>query len=63
VHFLRIAHRDEVEAPITDWLREAYDVNVAPTLQSEPKRANPKQRKSVEERTASASRRKVERPK
>jgi hypothetical protein len=24
VHFLRITHRDEVEAPITDWLREAY---------------------------------------
>ena len=22
---LRITHRDEVEAPITDWLREAYD--------------------------------------
>ncbi len=30
VHILRITHRDEVEAPITDWLREAYDVNVAP---------------------------------
>lgn len=27
VHFLRITHRDEVEAPITDWLREAYDVS------------------------------------
>lgn len=26
VHFLRIQHRDEVEAPITDWLREAYDL-------------------------------------
>src|SRR5262245_12568143 len=25
VHFFRITHRDEVEAPITDWLREAYD--------------------------------------
>jgi hypothetical protein len=25
VHFLRITHRDEVEAPITDWLREAYE--------------------------------------
>jgi hypothetical protein len=24
-HFLRITHRDEVEPPITDWLREAYD--------------------------------------
>jgi hypothetical protein len=25
VNILRIRHRDEVEAPITDWLREAYD--------------------------------------
>ena len=25
VHMTRIAHRDEVEAPFTDWLREAYE--------------------------------------
>jgi hypothetical protein len=25
-HFIRITHRDEVEAPITEWLREAYDL-------------------------------------
>jgi len=25
VHIIRITHRDEVEAPITDWMREAYD--------------------------------------
>jgi hypothetical protein len=25
VHFIRITHRDEVESPITDWLREAYE--------------------------------------
>lgn len=25
VHFMLITHRDEVEAPVTDWLREAYD--------------------------------------
>jgi hypothetical protein len=24
-HFVRITHRDEVEAPFTDWLQEAYD--------------------------------------
>jgi hypothetical protein len=24
VHTIRITHRDEVEAPVTDWLREAY---------------------------------------
>lgn len=26
VHFIRITHRDEVEPPVTDWLREAYDL-------------------------------------
>ena len=26
---LRITHRDEVEAPITDWLREAYELSDA----------------------------------
>jgi len=25
VHFIHIRHRDEVEAPITNWLREAYE--------------------------------------
>jgi hypothetical protein len=29
VHFIRISHRDQVEAPITDWLREAYKVSEA----------------------------------
>ena len=24
-HMIRVQHRDEVEAPITDWLREAYE--------------------------------------
>jgi len=24
-HIIRVTHRDEVEAPLTDWLREAYD--------------------------------------
>jgi hypothetical protein len=26
VHIIQIRHRDEVEPPITDWLREAYDL-------------------------------------
>jgi hypothetical protein len=33
-HFLRISHRDEVEPPITDWLREAYDHPDAPPRNS-----------------------------
>jgi hypothetical protein len=26
-HIIHIRHRDEVEAPITDWLQEAYGVS------------------------------------
>src|SRR5262249_8022018 len=26
-HQIRVIHRDEVESPITDWLKEAYDVS------------------------------------
>jgi Mg-chelatase subunit ChlI len=33
-HVLHLRHRDEVESPITDWLREAY------LLQEQPKQAN-----------------------
>jgi hypothetical protein len=29
-NMIRIHHRDEVEAPITDWLREAYDLQDKP---------------------------------
>jgi hypothetical protein len=28
-HHVRIIHRDQVESPITEWLREAYDVSEA----------------------------------
>lgn len=28
-HIIRVTHRDEVEAPITDWLREAYELSDA----------------------------------
>lgn len=29
-HLIRIRHRDEVEPPLTDWLREAYGLQDAP---------------------------------
>jgi hypothetical protein len=32
VHFIPIRHRDEVEAPVTDWLREAYEFSHAPAV-------------------------------
>jgi hypothetical protein len=27
-HIIHVTHRDEIEPPITDWLREAYHLNV-----------------------------------
>ena len=29
-HIIRIGHRDQVEAPVTDWLQEAYQLQDAP---------------------------------
>jgi hypothetical protein len=37
-HVIRIRHRDEVEAPITDWLREAYELPDVLTEKAAPKR-------------------------
>lgn len=39
VHIIRITHRDEVEAPLTDWLREAYDARAGENSQMAKKRA------------------------
>jgi hypothetical protein len=36
-HLIHVRHRDEVEAPITDWLKEAYDLQ-AKTMQPKPAR-------------------------
>ena len=36
VHFIRITHRDEVEPPITEWLREAYEL---PDIMAKPVRS------------------------
>ena len=44
VHFIQIRHRDEVEAPITDWLREAYELSDTLTSKADTIRANSKSR-------------------
>ena len=36
VHFIRITHRDQVEAPFTDWLKEAYELQDAPRPRAKP---------------------------
>jgi len=41
VHVIQIRHRDEVEEPITDWLREAYDFSDAPANAGSESKRNP----------------------
>jgi hypothetical protein len=38
-HLIQVRHRDEVEPPLTDWLREAYDLPDTRTLKRARKRA------------------------
>ena len=52
-HFMQIRHRDEVEAPITDWLREAYDYSEIAGTQA----------RSKHHPTKASARRSVARPK
>ena len=58
-HLLRITHRDEVESPITDWLREAYalsDVLAAKQPKAQRKTAPTKSRKKTATRNSSSMR-------
>jgi hypothetical protein len=42
-NIVHITHRDQVEAPITDWLREAYDLfDKPPAKRKALRRAKPK---------------------
>jgi hypothetical protein len=42
VHFIHIKHRDEVEAPITDWIEEAYQYSGTRPAPPRKKRAKPR---------------------
>jgi hypothetical protein len=44
VHTIHIRHRDEVESPITDWLREAYELSDVQTATVRPTPAASKRR-------------------
>jgi hypothetical protein len=56
-HIIQIRHRDEVEAPITDWLHEAYDfssstdVNASLGRASKKTKSTARKAKSVRKRT------------
>jgi hypothetical protein len=52
-HLIRVTHRDEVEAPITDWLREAYELEETVTTGGKAKQ-KPKPAKPAKPATAKA---------
>ena len=60
VHLFHIGHRDEVEAPITDWLREAYEFSDAAASKSldrpKPKPGPMKTRSKPDRETTAAAR-------
>ena len=52
-HMIRVTHRDEVEAPLTDWLKEAYessDILKIKARTTTPKKVVRKQQRSRPER-------------
>jgi hypothetical protein len=59
-HIIQIRHRDEVEAPVTDWLQEAYELAGVPASRAGPTRATskpaprPKKKAKSSRRTAAA---------
>ena len=54
-HIIQVKHRDEVEAPMTDWLREAYDLAGAPP----PPKAAAKTKAKVAVKAKATSKRKA----
>ena len=61
-HMIQIRHRDEVEAPLTDWLREAYELAdvLSPNADTARAKSTPqpttKQKKEKVARTSVAAR-------
>ena len=60
VHVIQVRHRDEVEAPITDWLREAYGMSNALAQRARaPKAGTAKGRTAKATKAAKATKRKA----
>lgn len=59
VHVIQIRHRDQVEAPITDWLREAYELSGVLASNADTTRAKPKPKPGVKKKRARAVRKTV----
>jgi Domain of unknown function (DUF5655) len=56
VHVIQVRHRDEVEAPVTDWLREAYNLSDAPAAKADRPRITAKRKTALRAKTAKTKR-------
>jgi hypothetical protein len=62
-HIIQIRHRDEVEAPITDWLQEAYELSARAAINPSPRRVKAKpKRQSANKERSKAPRKKTRSP-
>ena len=56
VHIIQIRHRDEVEAPLTDWLREAYELSDMLASKADTIRASSTPKPRLKQKKAKAAR-------
>jgi len=61
-NIIQVRHRDEVEAPLTDWMREAFEFNAAPppprAASAAPKRQSGSKKKTTTKTSKKAAKRK-----
>jgi hypothetical protein len=57
-HMVRLIHRDEVEIPLTEWLREAYDVCDTLKAPKGARKAAPKAKKKAKAKKTKTKRKK-----
>ena len=62
VHVIHISHRDQVETPITDWLREAYKLSDVMSPKPEGKSQTTKKKNANAKREISATAKPKKRP-
>jgi len=62
VHVIHIRHRDEVEAPVTDWLQEAYEFSDLPPSLAGARRATSKTKPAPARKKPKAARKTAARP-
>ena len=55
-HMVQIRHRDEVEAPITDWLQEAYELPDVLAVKAATKHSKPAPASAAKRKTNAAGR-------